>query len=105
MAAAEDGDAGILRDLFEGTGIMGALDHAKIEGANDPEARTADAEAARIAKKAADALRQSRAARQVCLQNHCWHCAAKLLLLLLERMPSFMPHLSAYIGKLRQPPE
>ncbi|KAK9811155.1 hypothetical protein WJX73_007203 [Symbiochloris irregularis] len=59
-----DGDAGILRDLFEGTGIMGALDHSKIEGANDPGARSADLEAARVAKRAADALRKSRAARQ-----------------------------------------
>ena len=60
-----DGDANILRDLFEGTGIMGALDHAKIEGANDPEARTADMEAAKVARRAADALRRSRVARQV----------------------------------------
>ena len=44
---------------------MGALDHAKIEGANDPEARTADVEAAKVARRAADALRQSRVARQV----------------------------------------
>ena len=79
-AAPEDGDASILKDLFEGTGIMGALDHAKIEGANDPEARTADAEAARIAKRAADALRQSRAARQVRgvrVSHNTWHTCAE----------------------------
>ena len=68
-SAPQDGDARILKDLFAGTGIMGALDHAKIEGANDPEARTADMEAAKIAKRAADALRQSRVARQVTLPS------------------------------------
>ncbi|BDA48603.1 probable DNA excision repair protein ERCC-6 [Coccomyxa sp. Obi] len=55
-------DAKILRDLFEGTGVMSALDHSKIEGANNPEALNIDAQAARIARRAAAALRQSRAA-------------------------------------------
>jgi hypothetical protein len=44
------------------------MDHAAIEGANDPDAahvrRLADAEAARIAQRAAEALRQSRRACQ-----------------------------------------
>ncbi|KAK9815514.1 hypothetical protein WJX72_004939 [[Myrmecia] bisecta] len=57
-------DAKILRDLFEGTGIMSAMDHSKIESANDPEARSIDHEASRIARRAAEALRQSRAACQ-----------------------------------------
>ena len=56
-------DAKILRDLFEGTGVMSALDHSKIEGANNPEALNIDAQAARIARKAAEALKRS---RQVC---------------------------------------
>ncbi len=54
------GDAQILRDLFEGTGVHAALDHDKIESAHDPSHRVAEKEAAKIAKKAADALRQSR---------------------------------------------
>ena len=56
----------ILRDLLGGQGIIGALDHAKIEGANSREARSADAQAARVAQRAADALRRSRIARQAC---------------------------------------
>ncbi|CAL5223760.1 g6324 [Coccomyxa viridis] len=56
-------DAKILRDLFDGTGVMSALDHSKIEGANNPEALNIDAQAARIARKAAEALKRS---RQVC---------------------------------------
>ncbi|EIE27594.1 hypothetical protein COCSUDRAFT_34894 [Coccomyxa subellipsoidea C-169] len=60
--AGEVDDAKILRDLFEGTGVMSALDHSKIEGANNPEALNIDAQAARIARRAAAALRQSRAA-------------------------------------------
>ena len=55
----------MLRDLFEGTGVMGALDHAKIEGANDPESLSVDAQAAKVAKRAADALRRSQAQVQV----------------------------------------
>lgn len=45
---------------------MSALDHSKIEGANNPEALNIDAQAAKVARKAAEALRQSRAACQVC---------------------------------------
>lgn len=65
-AAGGDGhdDAHILRELFDGTGIMGALDHNKIEGANEPGARAVEVEASRIARRAAEALRQSRAAVQ-----------------------------------------
>lgn len=51
----------MLRDLFEGTGVMSALDHAKIEAANDPESLSVDAQAAKVAKRAADALRRSQA--------------------------------------------
>ena len=55
----------MLRDLFEGTGVMTALDHTKIEGANDPESLSVDAQAAKVAKRAADALRRSQAHVQV----------------------------------------
>jgi DNA excision repair protein ERCC-6 len=48
---------------------MSALDHSKIEGANNPEALNIDAQAAKIARKAAEALRQSRAACQVCTSS------------------------------------
>ncbi|KAL4452053.1 hypothetical protein ABPG75_007715 [Micractinium tetrahymenae] len=54
------GDAKILRELFEESGVRGAIDHAKVEGANDPNLRAAEHEAARIARRAAEALRQSR---------------------------------------------
>ena len=39
---------------------MSAIDHSKIESANDPETRAIDYEASRIARQAAEALRQSR---------------------------------------------
>ena len=55
----------MLRDLFDGTGVMSALDHTKIEGANDPESLSVDAQAAKVAKRAADALRRSQAQVQV----------------------------------------
>ena len=61
--AGEIDDARILRDLFDGMGVMSALDHSKIEGANNPETLNIDAQAARIARKAAEALKRS---RQVC---------------------------------------
>ena len=67
MRSERTGDAGegnLLRDLFEGTSVMGALDHAKIEGANEPGARAVEAEAARVARRAAEALRHSRLAVQ-----------------------------------------
>ena len=57
---ANGGDAKILRELFDGTGVHAALDHSKIEGAHDPSRRVAEKEAAKIAKRAAEALRQSR---------------------------------------------
>lgn len=62
-------DAKILRDLFDGTGVMSALDHSKIEGANNPEMLNIDAQAARIARKAAEALRRSRQVCQVLAQS------------------------------------
>ncbi len=58
-------DARVLRELFEGAGVASALDHARIESANDPEALQRDAAAARVARRAADTLRRSRAACQV----------------------------------------
>ena len=64
MASAGD-DAKILRDLFEGTRVMSALDHTKIEGANDPQMVAAEAEADQVARRAAEALRRSRLACQV----------------------------------------
>lgn len=49
---------------------MSAIDHSKIESANDPETRAIDYEASRIARQAADALRQS---RRVCFfVVHCF---------------------------------
>ncbi|PSC71103.1 CHROMATIN REMODELING 8 [Micractinium conductrix] len=61
-ASGGNGDAKILKELFEESGVRGAIDHAKVEGANDPQRRAADAEAARIARRAAEALKQSRLA-------------------------------------------
>ena len=58
-------EAAILRDLFEGTGVVSALDHTRIEGANDPEAAALEREAARVARRAAAALSASRAACRV----------------------------------------
>ncbi len=55
----------MLRELFEGAGVASALDHTRIEAANDPEALQRDAAAARVARRAADALRRSRAACEV----------------------------------------
>jgi DNA excision repair protein ERCC-6 len=55
----------VLRELFEGAGVASALDHTRIEAANDPEALQRDAAAARVARRAADALRRSRAACEV----------------------------------------
>jgi DNA excision repair protein ERCC-6 len=53
----------LLRGLFDGAGgVQGALDHAAIEGAHDPERRAAEREAGRIAARAAAALRASRVA-------------------------------------------
>jgi DNA excision repair protein ERCC-6 len=55
------GDARILQDLFDGSGICSALDHDKIEDAHNPENRIAQKEAQKIAERAAKALKQSRA--------------------------------------------
>ena len=60
----------MLKNLLDGTGVMSALDHSKIEGANDPESLSVDAQAARVAKRAADALRRSRAQVQVRILHH-----------------------------------
>ena len=90
FAAEDEDNAKILRDLFEGTGIMSAIDHSKIESANDPETRAIDCEASRIARQAAEALRQSRrvrAALRFCLLSHlsasssmrCFHAPGCIL--------------------------
>lgn len=55
------GDARILQDLFDGSGICSALDHDKIEDAHNPENRVAQKEAQKVAERAAKALKQSRA--------------------------------------------
>lgn len=56
---SREGGGGILKDLLDGLGIHAALDHDKIEQANDPEHRIAQREAARIARRAAEALKRS----------------------------------------------
>eukprot|EP00798_Chlamydomonas_sp_ICE-L_P016205 gene16205-22369_t len=57
----EEGDAKILRDLFEGSSTLHSLvDHSRIESANDPEVLAIDDEASRVAKRAAEALKRSR---------------------------------------------
>ena len=55
-------DAGILRELFSGSGLHPALNHSAIEGASDPAKLDAEQQAARVAERAAAALRASRAA-------------------------------------------
>lgn len=50
-----------------------------VQGANDPGARAVEAEASRIAKRAAEALQQSRATVQVCnppseIESCCCRC-------------------------------
>ena len=82
MHAGDMDDAKILRDLFDGTGVMSALDHSKIEGANNPEGLNIDAQAARIARKAAEALKRSRQACQVQRFNFHVGRAYRLLMLL-----------------------
>ncbi len=42
-------------------GLRSLVDHSRVEGANDPEALQAEQEAARVAHRAAEALRRSRA--------------------------------------------
>jgi DNA excision repair protein ERCC-6 len=56
-------ETGLLKSLFESTGVHSTMDHDKIVGANDPENVIVDYEANRVAKRAAEALRQSRVAR------------------------------------------
>jgi DNA excision repair protein ERCC-6 len=53
----------VLRELFDGgAGLRGLMDHDRIEGAADPERLAVHAEAARVAARAAEALRRSRQA-------------------------------------------
>lgn len=59
-AKEHEGDAFILKELFDQAGMHSALDHDKIEGAYKPENNIAKKEAKKIAEKAAKALRESR---------------------------------------------
>jgi DNA excision repair protein ERCC-6 len=56
----QQGDASILKELFEHGGMHSALDHDKIEGAHKPGNNFAQKEARKIAERAAKALRDSR---------------------------------------------
>lgn len=56
-------ETGLLQSLFESTGVHSTMDHDRIVGANDPENVIVDYEANRVARRAAEALKQSRAAR------------------------------------------
>ena len=94
--AGDMDDAKILRDLFDGTGVMSALDHSKIEGANNPEALNIDAQAARIARKAAEALKRSRQACQV--QRSVFHMRCSSGLTVDWRLCALRP----YLGILTQ---
>eukprot|EP00803_Ostreobium_quekettii_P007583 evm.model.scf_983.2 EVM.evm.TU.scf_983.2 scf_983:13173-28199(-) len=60
----DQGDTKILAELFEGQGVRGAMDHGKIEAANNTEAVAVDLEASRVAREAAERLRESRRACQ-----------------------------------------
>ena len=59
---ADQGDANILKELFDHGGMRSALDHDKIEGAHKPENNFAQREARKVAERAAKALRDSRKA-------------------------------------------
>ena len=61
-SAGDDGDAHILKDLLDGAGVHSALDHDRIEGAHRSDNAVAEREAAKIAAKAAEALKRSRRA-------------------------------------------
>ncbi|GMH43692.1 hypothetical protein BSKO_11614 [Bryopsis sp. KO-2023] len=63
--SGEGSDAGILRALFD-KGVKGAIDHSKIESANDPEVIAVNIEASKIAREAMERLRDS---RQLCEMN------------------------------------
>ena len=56
----QEGDAHILKELFDHAGIQSALDHDKIETAHNPSNNIAQKEAKKVAEKAAKALRKSR---------------------------------------------
>lgn len=56
----QEGDASILKELFDQTGMHSALNHDRIEDAYKPEHNVARKEAKKIAEKAAKALRESR---------------------------------------------
>lgn len=59
-----DGDAKILLELVKGRDLRTAMDHSKIETANDTEVLAVDLEASRVAQEAAERLRESRRACQ-----------------------------------------
>eukprot|EP00898_Chlorokybus_atmophyticus_P005672 jgi/Chlat1/6105/Chrsp40S05678 len=61
---AKDGDSHILKELFDGkTGVQSAINHDAILKASGNERVVIDYEASRVAHRAAESLRQSRAAR------------------------------------------
>jgi DNA excision repair protein ERCC-6 len=55
-----DDDSAILRELFAGQGLHSALNHSAIEGASDPVKMDVERQAAKVAQRAAAALRASR---------------------------------------------
>lgn len=67
--SGEGDETRVLRDLFEGTGIVSLMDHSRIETSNDPETLAVDQQAARMAAKAAEALKRSRAACRTAAVN------------------------------------
>ena len=75
----EDGDASILRELFDGKGLHSALNHHAIESANDPARIHAERNATKVAERAVLALQQSR--QQVRQQPvHLYACLPVLFL-------------------------
>ncbi|KAG6549739.1 hypothetical protein Mapa_008719 [Marchantia paleacea] len=59
----QEEESRILKDLFEANGIHSAMDHDAILGVSETEKAKVDLEADRVAKRAADAIRQSRMIR------------------------------------------
>jgi hypothetical protein len=57
-----DDDSTILRELFSGQGLHSALNHSAIEDASDPAKLDVERQAAKVAQRAAAALRASREA-------------------------------------------
>ncbi|KAL3701872.1 hypothetical protein R1sor_019894 [Riccia sorocarpa] len=60
---SREDESRILRDLFEANGIHSAMDHDAILGVSETEKASVDIEAERVARRAANALLQSRRIR------------------------------------------